>query len=122
MKVLMNNFIHQVPIYCSKGLSSSECSHVMIGGAEHTIVKMPQNCGRGPYARVASLDLHPDQNVLSPYHQSRKPANEPVYLLKFDYSELFNRLSWNLIRDFAVIPEANGPVYMRAGRPPLVHI
>ncbi|KAJ7300594.1 hypothetical protein DFH08DRAFT_725187, partial [Mycena albidolilacea] len=96
----------EVPIYCSKGLSSSECSHVMIGGAEHTIVKMPQNCGRGPYARVASLDLHPDQNVLSSYHQSRKPANEPVYLLKFDYSELFNH--------FAVIPEANGPVYMRA--------
>ncbi|KAJ7488142.1 hypothetical protein FB451DRAFT_1226548 [Mycena latifolia] len=90
-----------VPMYCSKDLSSSECSHVMIDGAQHTIVKMPQNCGRGPYARVASLTLHPNQNILSSYHQSKKPTDEPVYLLKFDYN-------------FAAIPEANGPVYMRA--------
>ncbi|KAF7339147.1 hypothetical protein MVEN_01991600 [Mycena venus] len=90
-----------VPMDCSKGFSNSECSHVMIGGAEHTIVKVPQNCGRGPYARIASLDIHPDQGVLSSYHQSKKPADEPVYLLKFDY-------------DFAVIPDANGPIYMRA--------
>ncbi|KAJ6523143.1 hypothetical protein DFH09DRAFT_1421136, partial [Mycena vulgaris] len=90
-----------VPMYCSKGSSNSGCSHVMIGGAEHTIVKMPQNCGRGPYARIAGLDLHLDQNILSSYHQSKKPADEPVYLLRFDYN-------------FAAIPAANGPIYMRA--------
>ncbi|KAJ6579226.1 hypothetical protein DFH09DRAFT_1447553 [Mycena vulgaris] len=90
-----------VAIYCSKVLSSSECSHVMIGGAENTIVKMPQNCGRGPYARIASLAPHPNQDILSSFRQSKKPADEPVYLLKFDYN-------------FAVIPEANGPIYMRA--------
>jgi hypothetical protein len=59
----------------------------MIGGAEHTIVKMPDNCGRGPYARIASLTPHPNQDILSPYHQSQKPATEQVYSLKFDYSE-----------------------------------
>ncbi|KAJ6608966.1 hypothetical protein B0H10DRAFT_2066126 [Mycena sp. CBHHK59/15] len=90
-----------VLMYCSKALSSSGCSHVMIGGAEHTIVKMPQNCGRGPYARIASLTPHPNQDSLSSYHQSKKPSNEPVYLLQFDYN-------------FAAIPEANGPIYMRA--------
>ncbi|KAJ7864427.1 hypothetical protein B0H14DRAFT_3443479 [Mycena olivaceomarginata] len=87
--------------YCSKSLSDSECSHVMIGGAEHTIVKMPDNCGRGPYARIASLTPHPNQDILSPYHQSQKPATEQVYSLKFDYN-------------FAAIPASNGPIYMRA--------
>ncbi|KAK7017177.1 hypothetical protein R3P38DRAFT_2784858 [Favolaschia claudopus] len=62
---------------------------------------MPSNCGRGPFARVASLTVHPDQNILSKYHQSQKPASEPVYLLNFDYN-------------FAAIPAANGPIYMRA--------
>ncbi|KAJ7864454.1 hypothetical protein B0H14DRAFT_2736332 [Mycena olivaceomarginata] len=87
--------------YCSKSLSDSECSHVMIGGAEHTIVKMPDNCGRGPYARIASLTPHPNQDILSPYHQSQKPSTEQVYSLKFDYN-------------FAAIPASNGPIYMRA--------
>lgn len=74
-------------MYCSTDLATSECAHVMIDGAEHTIVKMPSNCGRGPYARVASLAVHPDQSILSPFHASRKPDTEPVYLLKFDYSK-----------------------------------
>jgi hypothetical protein len=59
----------------------------MIGGAEHTIVKMPQNCGRGPYARIASLTPHSNQDILSHYHQSKKPATEKVYELQFDYSD-----------------------------------
>ncbi|KAF7354409.1 hypothetical protein MVEN_01129900 [Mycena venus] len=90
-----------VAMYCKTDLATSECSHVMIGGAEHTIVKMPTTCGRGPYARVSSLTIHPNQNVLSPFHQAQKPATEPVYLLEFDYN-------------FAAIPTSNGPVYMRA--------
>ncbi|KAJ7064104.1 hypothetical protein C8F01DRAFT_1229630 [Mycena amicta] len=90
-----------VAMYCKGELSSSECSHVFIGGAEHTIVKLPTTCGRGPYARVDSLAIHPNQDVLSSFHQSQKPTTEPVYLLRFDYN-------------FAVIPEANGPIYMRA--------
>ncbi|KAJ7131799.1 hypothetical protein C8R43DRAFT_895506, partial [Mycena crocata] len=90
-----------VLMYCSKSSASSECSHVLIGGAEHTIVKMPQNCGRGPYARIASLAPHARQDILSSYHQLKKPADEPVYSLTFDYN-------------FAAIPAANGPIYMRA--------
>lgn len=106
-------------MYCSIALSTSECAHVFVGGAEHTIVKLPTNCGRGPFARVASLDLHPNQDVLSTYHQSQKPADEPVYLLKFDYGKSFISLRSQpesyCPQDFSVIPAANGPIYMRAG-------
>jgi hypothetical protein len=73
-----------------------------VGGAEHTIVEMPKSCGLGPYARVASLDVHPDQTVLSDFHAQAKPASESVFLLSFDYN-------------FAAIPASNGPIYMRAG-------
>jgi hypothetical protein len=79
--------------------SDSGCAHVFIGGAEHTIVRMPTNCGKGPYARVASLTPHPDQNALIAYHQAKKPPTEPVYLLKFDYN-------------FDVIPSGNGTLSM----------
>ncbi|KAJ7717516.1 hypothetical protein B0H14DRAFT_3631208 [Mycena olivaceomarginata] len=78
----------------------------MIGGAAHTIVKIPDNCGRGPYARIASLTPHPNQDILPPYHQSQKPATEQVYSLKFYYS--------GEALDFAAIPASNGPIYMRA--------
>lgn len=67
--------------------SKSGCAHVFIGGAEHTIVKMPSTCGRGPYARVASLTIAADQTALSSYHRKAKPTNEQAYILSFDYSE-----------------------------------
>ncbi|KAJ7862936.1 hypothetical protein B0H14DRAFT_2575164 [Mycena olivaceomarginata] len=51
--------------------------------------------------RIASLTPHPNQDILSPCHQSQNPATEQVYSPKFDYN-------------FAVIPASNGPIYMRA--------
>jgi predicted nucleic acid-binding Zn-ribbon protein len=70
------------------------CGHVFLDGAEHTIIKMPKSCGKGPYARIASLAAHPNQNVLSAVHQSVKPASEQVYQLRFDYRELCQCVSW----------------------------
>ena len=64
---------------------NSGCAHIFIGGAEHTIVRMPSSCGLGPYARVASLTPHTNQSILSVFHQKNKPANELVYSLTFDY-------------------------------------
>ncbi|KZT42303.1 hypothetical protein SISSUDRAFT_1058666 [Sistotremastrum suecicum HHB10207 ss-3] len=92
----------QVLAYCSKPMDdpSSGCGHVFLGQAEHTIIKLPGSCGAGPYARISSLSVHPDQDVLSAYHTSKKPSTEPVYLLSFDYQ-------------FTEIPESNGPVYFR---------
>ncbi|KAJ6511223.1 hypothetical protein DFH09DRAFT_942072 [Mycena vulgaris] len=88
--------------YCTKP-GDPACSHVFIGGAENTIVQMPKSCGLGPYARVAALAPHANQSILYAHgdHQQRKRADEPVYELHFDYN-------------FAVIPDDNGPVYMRA--------
>ncbi|KAG6836731.1 hypothetical protein H0H93_004394 [Arthromyces matolae] len=93
----------EVLAYCSKGVDDDDsgCSHVFLGGAEHTIVKMPTSCGLGPYARVSSLEVHPNQDVLPREHQLRKRSTENVYSLKFDYN-------------FLAVPESNGPVLMRA--------
>jgi hypothetical protein len=111
----------QVLAYCSKSMDDpqSGCSHVFIDGAEHTIVKMPKSCGRGPYARIASLDVHHDQKVLSSAHQLIKPTTEPVYQLSFDYGELIclrvPLRTLTRLGEFTAIPASNGPVYMRAG-------
>lgn len=76
----------------------SGCGHVFIGQTENTIIKMPTSCGLGPYARITSLAVHPDQTILSgTSHQDQIPQNEKVYALGFDYN-------------FAEIPESNGPV------------
>ncbi|KAH9829398.1 uncharacterized protein C8Q71DRAFT_863325 [Rhodofomes roseus] len=89
--------------YCSMVMDDDNagCGHVFIGQAQHTIVRMPSTCGAGPYARVVSLQAHDDQSALPAEHQTVLPLNEKVYVLSFDYQ-------------FDVIPEENGPVYMRA--------
>ncbi|KAJ6518939.1 hypothetical protein C8R45DRAFT_918040 [Mycena sanguinolenta] len=88
-------------------------------GAENTIVKMPASCGAGPYARVASPNIHPTPSALglSAEQLAQKPANEAVYVLSFDYGVRFVQLylPWsNPASDFSVIPDANGPILMRA--------
>ena len=75
----------------------SGCGHVFIGQAQHTIIRMPNSCGLGPYARVVSLAEHPDQSSLPQAHQARKRSTEKVYSLSFDYN-------------FLAVPEENGPV------------
>ncbi|KAJ7636644.1 hypothetical protein FB45DRAFT_741932, partial [Roridomyces roridus] len=89
--------------YCTCPIEDEDCGcgHVFIGQANDTIVKLPDTCGLGPYARVVSLEPHPDQTVLSANHAARKRSTDPVYSLVFDYS-------------FTDIAEENGPVYMRA--------
>nr|GAT44459.1 predicted protein [Mycena chlorophos] len=72
------------------------CGHVFIGQASDTIVKMPDSCGLGPYARIVSLAVHPDQRLAR-----RDISDQPVYSLSFDY-------------EFTAISEDNGPIYMRA--------
>ncbi|KAK0543803.1 hypothetical protein OC845_005939 [Tilletia horrida] len=92
----------QVLAYCQKGMNDTDsgCSHVMTGGTKHTIIRLPKGCARGNWARVDLLEAHPDQNILPNSHSKRLPPGEKVYRLHFDYN-------------FAVIPEDNGPVYMR---------
>ncbi|KAJ7807344.1 hypothetical protein B0H14DRAFT_3091266 [Mycena olivaceomarginata] len=93
----------EVLAYCSKALDGDDsgCGHVFIGQAEHTVVRLPKTCGLGPYARIVSLAPHEDQTVLPSHLRRALPDNELVYSLKFDYN-------------FAAIPDANGPILMRA--------
>ncbi|KAJ7198004.1 hypothetical protein GGX14DRAFT_374612, partial [Mycena pura] len=72
--------------YCTCPLSDEDCgcAHVFIGGAANTIVKLPTSCGLGPYARVVSLEVNPDQNVLTSRHAGKRSA-DPAYSLAFDY-------------------------------------
>ncbi|KAF8214839.1 hypothetical protein K438DRAFT_1955885 [Mycena galopus ATCC 62051] len=89
--------------YCTCPMDDEDCgcAHVFIGQAADTIVKLPTTCGLGPYARVVSLEVHPDQTALSARHAARKRTIDPFYSLSFDYA-------------FTDISEDNGPVYMRA--------
>ncbi|KAJ6538818.1 hypothetical protein DFH09DRAFT_1249584 [Mycena vulgaris] len=93
----------EVLAYCSKSMDSGDsgCGHVFIGQAEHTVIRLPTTCGLGPYARVVSLAPHEDQSILPTHIRRELPDSELVYSLKFDYN-------------FAVIPDNNGPILMRA--------
>ncbi|KAJ7021249.1 hypothetical protein C8F04DRAFT_973044 [Mycena alexandri] len=88
--------------YCTCPMAEEDCgcAHVFIGGAADTIVKLPSSCGLGPYARVVSIEVHPDQTALSGTH-ARKRSADPVYSLAFDYA-------------FTDISVDKGPIYMRA--------
>jgi hypothetical protein len=33
-------------------MDASKCAHVFNGGAEDTVVRLPESCGKGPFARV----------------------------------------------------------------------
>ncbi|KAJ6503678.1 hypothetical protein C8R45DRAFT_1209318 [Mycena sanguinolenta] len=92
-----------VNAYCTCPIDDEDCgcAHVFLGKAADTIVKMPSACGLGPYARVVSLQVHPDQTAVSTRFVGRKRDTDPIYSLSFDYA-------------FTDIAEENGPVYMRA--------
>ncbi|KAJ7641879.1 hypothetical protein FB45DRAFT_1022600 [Roridomyces roridus] len=89
--------------YCTCPIEDEDCGcgHVFIIQANDTIVKLPETCGLGPYARVVSLEPHPNQAILSTDHAARKRSTDRVYSLIFDYL-------------FTDIAEENGPVCMRA--------
>ncbi|KAJ7465727.1 glycosyl hydrolases family 18-domain-containing protein [Mycena latifolia] len=89
--------------YCTCPMAEEDCgcAHVFIGGAADTIVKLPSSCGLGPYARVVSLEVHPDQTVLSGKH-ARKRSADPVYSLAFDYASV------SRLRTFAFLTASTG--------------
>ncbi|KAJ6503718.1 hypothetical protein C8R45DRAFT_973542 [Mycena sanguinolenta] len=90
-----------VNAYCTCPVDDEDCGcgHVFLGKATDTIVKMPSSCGLGPYARVVSLQVHPDQTAMSARFAGRKTDTDPVYSLSFDYA-------------FTDIAEENGPTDM----------
>lgn len=50
-----------------------------------SIVKMPSNCGPGPYARLVHLEIN-NTLPIPDSHLALKPEGNPVYELHFDYN------------------------------------
>lgn len=63
------------------------CFRVREGGVEGTIVEMPDNCGKGSWARAISLKVSKDQTIPPPIMNDRKrKVNSHVYDFTFDYN------------------------------------
>ncbi|ETS88166.1 hypothetical protein PFICI_01994 [Pestalotiopsis fici W106-1] len=81
--------------YCNFPADSSQCARIWIGGAEDTIIRMPDHVGEGPFARVVSVrELKTDDDVVLPAHHVEHRTVEgihqtnPVYEVKIDYNFL----------------------------------
>ncbi|THG96438.1 hypothetical protein EW026_g5395 [Hermanssonia centrifuga] len=75
---------------CTKGQNDASCNHVFIRAAEDTIVKMPNNCGPGPYARIVSLTPSKTARLSKRVQQLDESIRPIVYDLIFDYK--FNEI------------------------------
>ncbi|EJD01946.1 uncharacterized protein FOMMEDRAFT_108994 [Fomitiporia mediterranea MF3/22] len=74
-----------IRIVCSGDEES--CSHLFQNGAEHTVVRLPQDCGPGPFARVVSCEEAEDQSLpeyLSTHLRRRDGSARTVHALSFD--------------------------------------
>ncbi|KAI5116203.1 hypothetical protein M0805_006760 [Coniferiporia weirii] len=76
------------------------CSHLYQNGAENTIVRLPEECGTGPFARVASSGVPEDQSI---------PAAMKSRLLRRGVTPVVHALSIDMNFDQAP-PSPNGDV------------
>ncbi|KAJ7438099.1 hypothetical protein B0H11DRAFT_2105656 [Mycena galericulata] len=81
--------------------AASDCGHLFQGatGATNTLVRLPQNCGKSPFARVSRNWIHQDQSV---------PANIARQLARRDDTSLVQGLAVDT--NFADADPANGNV------------
>ncbi|KLO10486.1 hypothetical protein SCHPADRAFT_517251 [Schizopora paradoxa] len=70
-----------IQIVCTD--ESLGCGHLFQQGAENTIVRLPQGCGSGPFARVAKHSVPANQTVPATVKRSNGTAPE-VQLLQID--------------------------------------
>jgi hypothetical protein len=61
-----------VRLVCTTSDPEANCHHVIEEGAENTIVRLPSNCGAGPFARVAQWTVSKDQSIPSGSVADRK--------------------------------------------------
>ncbi|KAL5478595.1 hypothetical protein ACEPAI_2779 [Sanghuangporus weigelae] len=76
---------HNVRLVCLD--DDAGCSHIFKDGTEHTIVRLPQYCGNGPFARVSKSWISEDQFI--PQHirarmRKRSEDSAPVHALRLD--------------------------------------
>jgi len=63
------------------------CGHLFQDGAQDTIVRLPENCGSGPFVRVAKHWIADDQSLPSDIaaRSSRRDGSSPqVHMLQID--------------------------------------
>lgn len=68
---------HQVALTCSTGAEGRLCDHVLQSGAVGKIVRLPQDCGAGPFARVVSWNR--------PVGRKRGPGSLQTHTVVLDY-------------------------------------
>lgn len=90
--LLDNTFEHEeetVHIYCNYPAGSDQCNKVFLGGAEDTVIKLPDHIGEGPFARIVSMEpAYPDYRLPGHHLRSRSlnSLDTPVYKMTYDYN------------------------------------
>ncbi|KZV98090.1 hypothetical protein EXIGLDRAFT_763771 [Exidia glandulosa HHB12029] len=99
-----------IRLVCTAEDPSASCAHVTEQGAVNTVVRMPAECGSGPFARIAAWDVASDQSIPSDFAaQHGLKAGAEVVEATVDYK--FNQ-----------IPEGRGKISfdVRAARDPAI--
>lgn len=84
-----------VRLVCTAADPSSSCDHVHEQGAVNTVVRLPEECGTGPFARIAAWKSASDQSV--PVAFSAVAGDAEVFEAVLDYN-------------FALLPTSRGTV------------
>ncbi|EJD01945.1 uncharacterized protein FOMMEDRAFT_168526 [Fomitiporia mediterranea MF3/22] len=80
-----NASAQDIRVVCSG--DESVCSHIFKDGAEHTIVRLPEGCGRTPFARVSRAWISEDQVIPAHVRSKLKKRDgnlPPVHALSLD--------------------------------------
>ena len=79
-----------IHVYCNHPPGSHQCEEIFIGGAEDTIISLPDHVGEGPFARVVYMRLAAPEFQLPAHHIAhrleKRLEEHPVYEVKIDYS------------------------------------
>ncbi|KAI8181125.1 hypothetical protein K4K51_002076 [Colletotrichum sp. SAR 10_75] len=77
-------------VYCNFPPRADECDAVWNGGAEDTIIRLPDHVGEGPFARVISMMPVGNDYQLPRHHLQHRSLDgihdNPVYEVKVDYN------------------------------------
>ncbi|KAH7091711.1 hypothetical protein BKA62DRAFT_87028 [Auriculariales sp. MPI-PUGE-AT-0066] len=86
---------------CTHLSPAESCDHLLEGGAENTVVRLPNECGTGSFARVARWEVAEDQHVpagsVADNKLRRRNLKPQVFAARLDYN-------------FRAIPSARGEV------------
>ncbi|THV55841.1 hypothetical protein BGAL_0003g00830 [Botrytis galanthina] len=92
--------VYTVRYICMDDSPESNCDAVHQGGAEGTIVKLPEGCGFGTYGVVSAIRLSNNLTVEHELRQRTPSPNPPVYEMDIKY-------------DYTLVKRDSGTVYVR---------